>query len=368
MKTRLFALLAALPFALFAHEHTHDHHQHSHDCDAPGVHELHISPRAQKTMGLKLVQIEKRSVESTLELPGTFVLAPDAFHAIPSTIAGRLSLKVKPLEHFEKDATLFTIESFELKALEEELKLLEARLEKYTSMNLKNAELSLELAKKKIEVERLSIGLEVKAPHDGIVESLEVSDGAYVEVGTKILNIMNPHHLQLKVFTCPSDIARLECGMKAKCRGVEGTVLFGLDENSLTRALIDFPEGGIEAKPGERAEATIVTGKSAAEAFAVPSKAIVLNGVEPIVFVKDEDEDPSLADASAVASATFLAIPVTPMISGNGWTEITGIEDDDTLVVVEGAYELKLALEAQGGKKEAAGHFHADGTFHEGND
>ncbi len=357
MKTRLFALLAALPFALFAHEHAHDHHQHSHGRDAHAVHELHISPRAQKTMGLKLVQIEKRSVESTLELPGTFVLAPDAFHAIPSTIAGRLSLKVKPLEHFEKDATLFTIESFELKALEEELKLLEARLEKYTSMNLKNAELSLELAKKKIEVERLSIGLEVKAPHDGIVESLEVSDGAYVEVGTKILNIMNPHHLQLKVFTCPSDIARLECGMKAKCRGVEGTVLFGLDENSLTRALIDFPEGGIEAKPGERAEATIVTGKSAAEAFAVPSKAIVLNGVEPIVFVKDEDED-----------GAFLALPVTPGVSANGWTEISGIEDDDTLVVVEGAYELKLALEAQGGKKEAAGHFHADGTFHEGND
>lgn len=350
MKTLVLAFFAALPFALFAHEHAHDR-------DAHAAHELHISPRAQKTMGLKLVQIEKRSVESTLELPGTFVLAPDAFHAIPSTISGRLSLKVKPLEHFEKGATLFTIESFELKALEEELKLLEARLEKYTSMNLKNAELSLELAKKKIEVERLSIGLEVKAPHDGIVESLEVSDGAYVEVGTKILNIMNPHHLQLKVFTCPSDIARLECGMKAKCRGVEGTVLFGLDENSLTRALIDFPESGIEAKPGERAEATIVTKKSAAESFAVPSKAIVLNGVEPIVFVKDEDEE-----------GAFLALPVTPGVSSSGWTEISGIEDDDTLVVVEGAYELKLALEAQAGKKQAAGHFHADGTFHEGED
>lgn len=145
--------------------------------------------------------------------------------------------------------------------------------------------------------------------------------------------------------------------MKAKCRGIEGTVLFGLDENSLTRALIDFPESGIEAKPGERAEATIVTKKSAAESFAVPSKAIVLNGVEPIVFVKDEDEE-----------GAFLALPVTPGVSANGWTEISGIEDDDTLVVVEGAYELKLALEAQAGKKQAAGHFHADGTFHEGED
>lgn len=357
MKTQLLAIFAAFPFALFAHpEHSHTDHAHA-DRDAHAVHELHISQRAQTTMGLKLVQIEKRSVESTLELPGTFVLAPDAFHAIPSTIAGRLSLKVKPLEHFEKGATLFTVESFELKALNEELKLLEERLEKYTSMKLKNAELSLELAKKKIEIERLSMGLEVKAPHDGIVESLEVTDGAYVEVGTKILNIMNPHHLQLKVFTCPSDIARLECGMKAKCRGVEGTVLFGLDENSLTRALIDFPEGGIEAKPGERDEATIVTKQSSEDSFAVPSKAIVLNGVEPIVFIKSEDEE----DA-------FLAIPVTPGISGNSWTEITGIEDEDALVVIEGAYELKLALEAQGGNKESAGHFHADGTFHKGND
>jgi hypothetical protein len=35
--------------------------------------------------------------------------------------------------------------------------------------------------------------------------------------------------------------------------------------------------------------------------------------------------------------------------------------------VSDGAYELKLALQEEGDKK-SAGHFHADGTFHEGDE
>ena len=89
---------------------------------------------------------------------------------------------------------------------------------------------------------------------------------------------------------------------------------------------------------------------------AIPSGCIVRIGLQPTVFVKDEhDKD------------RFLAVDVVPGLSDGGWTAVTGLPDDDDLeVVFEGAYELRLALPA--GDSRPAGHFHADGTFHEGKD
>ena len=118
-----------------------------------------------------------------------------------------------------------------------------------------------------------------------------------------------------------------------------------------------IPDGAPKARPGERASADCVLDASAPESFAVPTAAIVRNGLDPVVFVRDEHD----AD-------TFLAVPVVPGASGSGWTAITGLDDPDAEVVTDGVYELKLALAAQSGNKKAAGHFHADGTFHEGED
>jgi len=51
--------------------------------------------------------------------------------------------------------------------------------------------------------------------------------------------------------------------------------------------------------------------------------------------------------------------------SGGGWTEIKNFPDDDEEVVIRGQYELKLALPSGEGGGKKAGHFHADGAFHE---
>jgi hypothetical protein len=74
------------------------------------------------------------------------------------------------------------------------------------------------------------------------------------------------------------------------------------------------------------------------------------------VFIKDSHD-----------SERFIAVSVTPGITGNGWTAVEGLPQDAHLEVVrEGAYELKLALAAKTSGKKAPGHFHADGAFHEG--
>ena len=79
-------------------------------------------------------------------------------------------------------------------------------------------------------------------------------------------------------------------------------------------------------------------------------------GLHPTVFVRDED-----------GRSRFLALPVVPGLTNGGWTAVTGLPDDDDLeIVTDGAYELRLALSSPAANP--AGHFHADGTFHEGTD
>ena len=80
------------------------------------------------------------------------------------------------------------------------------------------------------------------------------------------------------------------------------------------------------------------------------------DGVTPSVFVRDEHD----ADR-------FVVKPVVTGRSAAGWTAVAGLDEHDE-VVARGVYELRHALPAVGGEKKAAGHFHADGTFHAGED
>ena len=112
-------------------------------------------------------------------------------------------------------------------------------------------------------------------------------------------------------------------------------------------------ESGIEAVAGMRCAARVETAGNGDESLAVPSKSIVRVGVQSFVFVKDPHDGES-----------FIAVAVTPGESAGGWTAIEESLGCDTLVVTDGAYELKLAI--PGETKKKSGHFHADGVFHEG--
>jgi hypothetical protein len=61
----------------------------------------------------------------------------------------------------------------------------------------------------------------------------------------------------------------------------------------------------------------------------------------------------------------FIAVPVVPLKSSGGWTSIASKEIlPKAEIVSDGVYELRLAL--PDGEKKTSGHFHADGTFHDG--
>lgn len=350
-----------------AHEHNHDRdraHEHVHDHDHGHGKSVEVAEAIQKVMGLKTVHPEKRRLHSTVTLTGRYELAPDARRTVATPVAGHLTVLVKPLARVKKGDALFTVEAPELSSRAREIAVLEKRLAVYKDIGTKNAQLESDLAVKKVEREALIGGAEekdgvvtVRAVSDGMVEAFPSDSGAWVETGAAVVRLVNPGAIRLKALAAASDVTRLGDGLKATVDGVEGTIRIGVgDESGLVPVYVIFPKGAAKGRSGARATVACVTDEHEAPVTAIPSRCIVRIGLRPTVFVKDEhDKD------------RFLAVDVVPGLSDGGWTAVTGLPDDDDLEVVsEGAYELRLALPS--GDSKPAGHFHADGTFHEGKD
>jgi hypothetical protein len=321
---------------------------------------IRVPSALQKTMGLKTVRAEKRCVSAALTLAGRYELSPDARLTVSTPIGGRLSLEVKPLERVKKGDVLFRVSSPELVSREREIAVLQRRLAVYHEIKTANAALENELAVKREERRSLLAGAEekdgvvtVRAAADGIVESYLAENGAWLGTGDAAVGIVRPGALRFKALAASSDASRLKGAVKAEVGGRTGELRLGIGGDSgLVPVYVVFgDETGAVA--GERAVANIVVGEAAGLQVAVPSKCIVTVGLQPTLFVRD-GHDPEL----------FVPLPVSPLASAGGWTAVDGPIAPGAEIVSDGAYELKTAASA--GKSGPAGHFHADGVFHEG--
>ncbi len=346
-------------------EHHHDHDEHDHDHHHHHAKSVEVAPALQRAMGLVTVKPQARRMRSTVSFMGRFELSPDARRTVASPVAGRLALRAKPLAAVKKGEVLFTVTAPDLVARAREIAVLEKRLQVYRDLKTANAQLESELAVKKVEREaRLANAEEkdgvvsVRAAADGVVETLAAQDGAWVETGTAVVGLVRPEALRVKALVAASDAARLADSFAVEVRGVRGRLRIGVGggETGLVPVYALF-EGTAPkaARAGERVTVDCVVDETEKPVKAVPSACLVKIGLQPTVFVKDE-HDPD----------RFVACPVTPGLVGGGWTAVTGLPDDDDIEIVrEGAYELKLALATSA---KPAGHFHADGTFHESDD
>lgn len=384
MKSLGVFLFAAL-FAVFGraecdhdhahdHEHEHDHHDHEHhehvhahdhDHDHAQMPSVEVSENVRAALGLRLARPERRRLAGLSVFTGRYELAPEARRAIVTPVAGRLRLSVKSFDKVAKGDLLFSVSAPDLVASADELRLLEKRLAVYRELGAPNAALENEFAVKAAARLALLSGAEetngvvnVRAPSDGVIEALPATDGAWVEVGAEVVRLVTPDALRLKALVSPAEIGRLSDGLSCRTDKQEGELRIGLEaEGGLIPVYAVFPQKVVSSRVGARGSFVCEADRSAEESWCVPRGAIVRVGLKSVVFLRDE-HDPD----------RFLAHEVRPGVSAGGLTAVEGLDvDDDTEVVVEGAYELKLALPQEGAAKPA-GHFHADGTFHEGED
>jgi hypothetical protein len=187
-----------------------------------------------------------------------------------------------------------------------------------------------------------------------MVESLIAQDGAWLETGAAALQTVRTHDLRFKALAASSDALKLRNGMPAKVGEHHGHIRIGVgDDTGIVPVYVLFDKD-VHALAGARAHAECVTDETEEPHVAVPSRCIVSIGLQPTVFIRDAHD-----------AERFIAISVTPGVNGEGWTAVEGLPPGHCEVVSDGAYELKLSLPSAGGSKPS-GHFHADGTFHEG--
>jgi multidrug resistance efflux pump len=208
--------------------------------------------------------------------------------------------------------------------------------------------------------------IEVRALEPGVVEALDVTDGAFVEPPATVLSTVNPEMLRFRALALQADLPKISNAGQARIvppptpgfpidGGVPAAVTFGLEAHPEERTvtLIATPEATADwIRLGISAFLEVVAESTEGPALAVPRSAVVQDGLTHLVFRRDPS-DPNQA----------IRVEADMGVSDGLWVALnSGVMRGDE-VVLSGAYELKLAMQ-QSGAAQAGGHFHADGSFH----
>ena len=205
--------------------------------------------------------------------------------------------------------------------------------------------------------------IDVAARDAGVVETLGVTDGAWVEAGTLVATTLDPKAVRFRAVGLQSDLAKLANGLAAAvlpphgaAAGAEplaGKLQLGpvADPDQRTVDLIVTPGGTAEwARPGVSALLEVVTDGTAEAELAIPVSAVVRDELTQIFFRRDPRDPDKVIRMEADLG-----------VSDGKWVVVkSGVKEGDE-VVLHGVYELKLA---GGSGPTGGGHFHADGTWH----
>jgi len=212
--------------------------------------------------------------------------------------------------------------------------------------------------------------VEIRAEEHGIVEELALTKGTWASESANVLSMAQPERLRFRASGLQSDLGVLRDGLPARIvpptptaagravpidQTMPGTLSLGLvgDPRNRTVDLYVVPELLLDwARPGVTAHLEIVTDPAAAISLAVPRAAVQRDGLTPVLFRRAPD-NPNEA----------IRIEADLGKDDGRWVEVlSGLRDGDE-VVLDGAFQLMLATS---GTMQRGGHFHADGTFHEG--
>lgn len=212
--------------------------------------------------------------------------------------------------------------------------------------------------------------IEVRAIDDGVVASLSLTNGAWAEEKDAVLTVIQPDRLRFHASGLQSDLGVLRDGLEAvivppapttAARSIHlqdtmaGDLTIGLggDSSSRTVDLFVTPRSlATWARPEVAAHLEIVTEATEAPELAIPLAAVQRDGIRPVIFRRNPD-NPNEA----------IRLDADLGVDDGRWVAVrSGLIDGDE-VVLNGAFQLMLATS---GSLQKGGHFHPDGTFHEG--
>jgi multidrug resistance efflux pump len=207
----------------------------------------------------------------------------------------------------------------------------------------------------------------VRVTDSGAVESLALTNGAWAAAGSLVLTTVDPKRLRFQATAMQSDLGRLREGLPAMIVPPKGgslgfqdtmaaTLTLGLggDPKERTVELIAVPkETAPWARVGVAAHLEITTA-GGQEELAIPLSSVIQDGLSKIIFRRDPANPDKVIRMEADLG-----------VNDGRWVVMqSGVREGDE-VVLDGVYQLMIATS---GTVEKGGHFHSDGTFHEGED
>lgn len=209
--------------------------------------------------------------------------------------------------------------------------------------------------------------IEARASAAGVVAQLPLATGVWVDTGALVVTIADLTQVRFRARGLQSDLHRLRPGLPAAvvpphgrhlaADVLTGALALGVEADPVQRTIDLFlqPMQPAEwARPGMAGFLEVETQGGGAAELAVPRSAVLQDGLQRVFFRRDP-ADPDLV----------IRVEADLGLDDGRWVEVkSGLVDGDE-VVLAGAYELMLASSGSAAK---GGHFHADGTFHEGKD
>ncbi|MBQ1961047.1 MAG: efflux RND transporter periplasmic adaptor subunit, partial [Akkermansia sp.] len=399
-----------------AAEHKHDHAAEAHDhadhsgcsghdhssapCSGGGIIIVQADARSRHILNMQIEEVPATSLALTNSLYGYLTVPEHATETYALPCAGRISLRVKSAQQVHKGDVLYTVESptiseqvTDLQKIEaniarctEEIAAVEARVARLHGIGTRNSDLEEQLKFKKAELGQLTreestararlrmlaMGAEleekdgiytlvVKAEKDGTVRNVGISQGSWGEQGSAVITMTNVEAMEIVATLYGSDLPRISEVRATIPIGRENVALKGtwrlaeqVDAAKQTRSIYFTPESlPAGALAGKLCRLDLYDNQTAESTVSIPDTAVVKVGVDDVVFVE-------------IGEGQYGMVKVRAGESRRGMTPVSGLTPGQK-IVVKGGYELKYILPGEGEKKKA-GHFHADGKFHEGED
>jgi hypothetical protein len=389
---------------------------------------IEIPATVRSNLGITFAKVERRQVADTLRVPGSFELKPLAKHEYRLLLPGHVRFEIDQFAKVKPGMLLYRFQSPKWLELQsridqavagyEQVKLkheaLDVRLEALAKADFKRADLETEasvlhaeLSGHKAELDAAlttatniinahggpkenavnpddllapvqidgrsvpryrSIGwIDAKAIEPGIVESLAITDGSFVDETTLVLTTIDPTQVRFRALGLQSDLAKFGRAPAARIvphqsgggnlnDSVPADLTLGLDADPGQRTIPLYAnplEQRPWSRPGVSAFLEVVTASTGGPVLAIPRSAVVIDGITHVFFKRDP-MNPNKA----------IRVEADLGLDDGRWVEVKSDLGPNDEVVLQGAYELKLAS-AQSGTSQKGGHFHADGAYHE---
>lgn len=379
------------------HDHEHEEAAGKSSGQLGDMIPVHVDEKARHSLDMRFEKVTEIPHGAEKTLHGQMVIPPHAVTTYALPAAGRVTFSVKSAQQVRKGELLYTLASPDIVELEgnasqaqaaldraaAELATLKQRRSQLEKIGTQNSELNTSIQFKEAEIHSLQAALaasnnklklvtdsgalknnllHVYAAADGSVQSVNMTQGSWGEQGAPALVMTNKGELEFTTTIYGADPVHYAKAQLALTSGKNTELLNGtlrvadqVDPSTQSRTLYFVPDRMPEGThAGQLARLDLYSHDSATDGFIpVPNSAVVKVGVNDVVFIKAGDD-------------TFVMKKVETLPARQGKTPVKGLTPGQT-IVTKGGYELKYILPTgDAGSKKAAGHFHADGQFHEG--